>query len=218
MSTSAIGLIFRVPEKGKVKKRLEKLIGVEKTFFYYKNMLDETINKLLILKDVDFYGFYKGDRKKIAYNINLIEQRSNDLGEIILDAISSLKNKGYEKTVILGSDSPDLPLEFITKTFEYLDDFDVVLGPSEDGGFYLLGCNKNFDAEVLKNVDWGGPTVLSTIKDNLMTLKLNFQELPFWYDIDGLDSLKRWLNNHNSISSRLFSNVKSIISPFDSLI
>lgn len=201
MNENAVGIIFRVPEKGKVKKRLESFIGVEKTFFYYKKMLDETIEKFLSLENVDLYGFFKGNVEKLNYKIALIEQKDGDLGEIILDSVLRIKERGYKRIIIVGSDSPDLPIDFISLAFRYLDDFDIVVGPAYDGGFYLLGCKNKLDEKIFENIEWGNENVYKRLLANLKKYGISFYSLPYWYDIDDLESLNKWLKRSEFASS-----------------
>jgi rSAM/selenodomain-associated transferase 1 len=192
MDNNAICLIFRVPEMGKVKTRLAKEVGEIKAYEYYKIMLNETIKKVLNLGSAALIGFYSGNKPINGYNFPLYKQKGKDLGEIILNAVKKLKSLGYRKIVVIGSDSPDMPNEFIKNAFEALDNTDFVIGPTEDGGFYLLGLTDIYNC-IFFEVDWGSQNVFESLLKNITKLKKTFLLLPIWYDIDSKKELFRWL-------------------------
>jgi len=107
------------------------------------------------------------------------------------NAIQWLFQKGYEKVSIIGADSPDLPPSFITDALEKLDSHDLVIGPSEDGGYYLIGMNRSFDI-IFKDVNWGYKNVLKDTVSKADAAGISYFLLPEWYDIDDLNSLNRW--------------------------
>lgn len=193
---SALGVIFRTPEYGKVKKRLAAEIGPKQALYFYREMLLTTLERVLLLKDVDIFGFYDGRfPKDIAVKfkkICFINQRGNDLGEKLTHAAVYLLGKGYDNFIFIGADSPDLPLQYILEGFWRLKSFDLILGPSADGGYYLIGM-KRLVSTIFSNIPWGCPDVLKTTILKAEMEKLSYSLLPPWYDIDDLKTLKRWL-------------------------
>ena len=103
---------------------------------------------------------------------------------------------GYEKIILIGSDIPHITNEIIQTSFDKLDSNDCVLGPSEDGGYYLIGFNKStFSPEVFRNIDWSTDKVLEQTSQKLNTKSIYFhQELN---DIDNLDDLKDFYKNYH---------------------
>ncbi len=101
--------------------------------------------------------------------------------------------------VLLGSDSPTLPLEYVGQAFKELVDREAVLGPAEDGGYYLVGCS-TFVPELFRDVDWGTDRVLAQSKDALANANREFTLLPAWYDVDSEKDVAR-------LRSELKSNV-----------
>lgn len=191
MKTDALIIFTRNPELGKVKTRLAKTIGDEKTLEVYKHLLLHTMNetKLLACDKFVFYDtsitnndiwpetFYQ---KKI--------QSGEDLGEKMHKAFELLFSLGYKNCLIVGSDLFDLKKEIIDVAFQKLQEYDVVIGPAEDGGYYLLGFKK-LNSALFKNKAWGTSSVLAdTLKD------LNSQSVYFLEtlnDIDTFEDLKR---------------------------
>lgn len=107
------------------------------------------------------------------------------------NAFKQVFSEGMEKAVIIGSDIPDLPESFIINAFAALSTHDVVIGPSVDGGYYLIGFRHDtFMPSVFKRISWGTDTVfLQTTKRLKKSHKVYL--LPLWSDIDQLDDVKR---------------------------
>jgi rSAM/selenodomain-associated transferase 1 len=201
---SAVGIFFRIPTPGKVKKRLASEIGEDAALAAYESMLKTTIENVLRLEGTDIYGFYEGgitslnplepsDNSPISplEKLPLIPQRGNDIGERMYNAIRWLFDNGYKKISLIGADSPDLPLSFIKDSFQKLEWYELVVGPSEDGGYYLIGMKKPIGS-VFKNIELGSNTVLKDTVSNALFAGINYFLLPDWYDIDDLSTLNRW--------------------------
>jgi hypothetical protein len=96
---------------------------------------------------------------------------------------------GARNVVLIGTDTPHLPAAFIEQAFDALEESDLVLGPSTDGGFYLIGV-KHCPAELFRNVEWSTSTVFETVESNARCLGLRMSTLDPWTDIDDLESLR----------------------------
>jgi len=225
---SALGIFFKIPVLGKVKKRLASEIGEDEALKAYESMLKATTENVSRLRGIDLYGFYEGEitylnptlpsdnppnpplekggttrnqegkggfEKEVILEflkkIPLISQKGSDLGEKMYNAIKWLFSKGYKKISLIGSDSPDLPLTFIIDAFDKLDSYKLIIGPSEDGGYYLIGMNKLYDS-IFKDIKWGHDSVLKDTISNANAAGISYFLLPEWYDIDDLNSLDRW--------------------------
>jgi len=164
-------LIFtRNPELGKGKRRLAATIGDQAAFDIYKFLLNHTVSitKNLYAEKQVYYSeeIWKDDiwdsqkfRKKL--------QIGDDLGVRMSNAFQEGFQSEYQKIIIIGSDMLDLSQEDLEKAFKALEKNDFVIGPAEDGGYYLLGMKK-FIPELFKNKAWGTETVL---KDTLVNLE-----------------------------------------------
>lgn len=190
---SALGILFRIPEQGRVKKRLAAQIGADRAYRAYLDMLYETLRKVKKLKGIDLYGFYDGNIGTYSVSVNLqtTPQQGNDLGERMLNAIYCLIDKGYKKVVLIGADSPDLPLEYIKDAFKALDSYELVIGPAVDGGYYLIGMKRPMET-VFKDIKWGSSTVMKDTISIAEKKGIDYFLLPRWYDIDNIESLDRW--------------------------
>lgn len=90
------------------------------------------------------FGFYEGPLKGHDYPryLSLYKQQGSHLGERMLNAFVRLFDLGFKRACLIGSDSPTLPVDFVYDAFEALGAFDIVIGPSEDSGYYLIGTKR----------------------------------------------------------------------------
>lgn len=191
MKTNALIIFTRNPQLGKVKTRLAKTIGDVNALQVYKDLLEHTMQQTEHIS-CDKFVFYdtaivEGDIwKETVYQKSI--QSKGDLGQKMQAAFEQLFEKGYTNCIIVGSDLFDLKAAIIENAFAKLKINDVVLGPAEDGGYYLLGLKKMIPA-VFKNKDWGNSTVLSDTLKNLTNHKTDF--LDTLNDIDTFEDLEK---------------------------
>lgn len=191
MNNNLIIVFVRTPEIGKVKTRLAKSIGDQSALNIYKILLKHTA---AVLRDLSFdkvvYFSEKIDNNNFWEN-SLFEkklQKGSDLGERMHHAFDTAFNKGYKKVLIIGSDLFDLTPSLITSAFEALETYDISIGPSLDGGYYLLGMKK-LHPEVFKTKKWGTDSVLENTLQDLK--KQNIKLLKALNDIDTLEDLQQ---------------------------
>ncbi len=104
------------------------------------------------------------------------------------------------KNALIGADSPDLPEDFIIHAFEKLNHHDLVLGPSIDGGYYLIAMNRPLEI-IFRRINWGTEDVLNETISIAQNNGIRYSLLKEWYDIDDIDGLKKWLNHHQNLKS-----------------
>ena len=126
---------------------------------------------------------------------DLLAQHGHDLGMRQRGVFEDLFEAGYSKVLIIGSDLPTLPVSHIENALSQIDDSLVVLGPAEDGGYYLMGLaaprGNNAVPDLFTNIRW---STTSTLKDTIRAAKhadLNVSQVGLWYDIDTIDELSR---------------------------
>lgn len=189
---SALIIFIKNPVPGKVKTRLAKSIGNEHAFNVYKNLLHKTIenvSRLDVKKEV-WYSDYIDRQDHIDSKLfDKKKQTGRNLGERMFDAFSSVFGNGFEKAVIIGSDCPELNAKHIEKAFMMLDGTDLVIGPSMDGGYYLLGM-KEKHGELFSEIEWSSETVYKSTVQKAESLNLSISTLPVLNDIDTLGDLK----------------------------
>jgi uncharacterized protein len=120
-----------------------------------------------------------------------VAQADGDLGARMHAACARLFAQGARHVVLIGSDLPTLPSSHLIAAFEALDDgADVVLGPADDGGYYLVGLSRPTPA-VFAGISWGSARVLGETRALAAGLGLRVHETASWYDVDTLDDLVR---------------------------
>jgi rSAM/selenodomain-associated transferase 1 len=191
---------MKSPEKGNVKSRLAASIGKKEAAALYKTF---TLDMLAMLKKGDFpfrLYFYpehslESLRAWLGNNYDYFPQRGRNLGQRMKNGFHDAFASGFRKVVLVGSDIPDLPLGFIREAFIALQKNEAVVGPSYDGGYYLIGFrDAGFSPEVFEGIPWSTEKVLAkTIK--LLGSK-KFHLLPKWRDIDTVEDLKKsnWIS------------------------
>lgn len=200
-SENALIIFTRNPELGKCKTRLAKTIGDEAALEIYKHLLQHTADVAKKIK-ADKYVFYsenilqddiwdaKHFRKKL--------QKGHDLGDRMYEAFSELFSLNYKNVCIIGSDLLDLNPKIIEDAFNRLNENEVVIGPSEDGGYYLLAMKK-LHLEIFKNKAWGTETVrastLKNLENNKVSLLEELNDIDTFEDIKAYEELKMYYSN-----------------------
>jgi rSAM/selenodomain-associated transferase 1 len=128
-----------------------------------------------------------------------IRQKGSDLGERMKNAFGELYDRKYEKVLIIGSDVPDISKSFIENAFESLSLSNVVISPSDDGGYSLLGTD-NFYPGLFSDIRWSTNSVLEKTIEIVKSLNLNMLLLPHLNDIDTVTELSKWLEKSNESS------------------
>ncbi len=177
---------------GEVKTRLAASIGDDHALEVYKNLLQHTLH-VAAQSDYDVHVFLTGEGDDDVFSghgFTLHEQSSGDLGNRMAAAFAKGVLASHEKkTVIIGTDCPDLSLAHLAKASEALDTADVVFGPSKDGGYYLLGM-KGRQSMLFQNIPWSTETVLETSVQKLQSANLSVAYLDVLNDIDTLADLE----------------------------
>ncbi len=203
--------MVRVPEVGVVKTRLIPALGERGAYELYKCLLKDLFSRISLLNGTDIFIFHTPGIVTeellaiTASNFKLIPQEGSDLGERMFGAMTSLLDEGYEAVTVIGSDNPDIPLESIEQSFLKLEGSQnsVVIGPSRDGGYYLIGSNVS-KHEIFENINWGTDSVFEKTISNLKKSGINYDLLEEWYDIDEEEDLELLKNNEETPESSNF--------------
>jgi len=191
MKTNVLIIFTRNTQLGKVKTRLAKTIGDQKALQVYKDLLFHTMTETKNL-DCDKFVFYDENiENNDLWLGTLYEKRiqfGSHLGAKMQNAFQTLFDLGYQNCIIIGSDLFDLQANHINEAFHKLEVNDVVIGPAEDGGYYLLGLKKVI-LSIFKNKDWGASTVLTDTLKDLENHKIEFTET--LNDIDTFEDLEK---------------------------
>lgn len=184
-------LIFtRNPELGKVKSRLAQGIGQENALVIYKKLLEHTRKVTSQIDCERWIGYSVAIRPYDSWpehTFHKFLQEGKDLGERMHHAFKKAFAAGHKKVIIIGSDLYDLRTHHIEEAFQSLDSSDTVIGPAQDGGYYLLGM-KTLVSEVFSNKEWGTETVLQQTLNDMK--KHTVYRLEILNDIDFASDLK----------------------------
>ena len=188
-------LFVKNPVAGKVKTRLARTAGNDRALQVYKQLMQLTEKSAKQVDSARQVWYSSFIDQNDLFDSELFEkrlQKGDDLGERMGNAFSSSYEEGYRSVVIIGSDCPELDSDIIEQAFVELNKSDVVIGPSADGGYYLLGMN-TFIPEIFEGIKWSSTDVLSQTKEKLDKSGYSFKELQVLNDIDTEEDL----NNSN---------------------
>lgn len=196
---ACIAVFMRSPESGSVKTRLSKHLGSEVVTGLYKCFIRD------ILRAAEKTGyeikiFYYPPHSETAVanwlgnTFKLYPQRGKDLGMRMANAFSDIFSFGYKEAILIGTDCPDIRENILTEAFQSFQDTGCVLGPSLDGGYYLIGFTAGeFNANLFDNISWGTDSVYNQTLEICRREKIRPHILPELNDIDTYDDLEQFM-------------------------
>ena len=213
-SCPRIIVFFKHPVAGRVKTRLGAEIGMEAAATVYSAMLMDLDGKLRRARMA--YTPYCGGKpvdSMVPWD-HFRMQKGADLGERMANAFEDVFAEGSRRAVLVGSDIPGLTPHSLRKSVRSLACADMCIGPSDDGGYYLIGFNKeSYDRRMFEMIEWSTPTVLSTTLNQAETYNLRVAAHPTLNDIDTAADLGDFFRNstylHRRLNPRLFYERKS---------
>ncbi|WP_160114021.1 DUF2064 domain-containing protein [Aquimarina sp. AU119] len=180
----------------------------------FANSSEEELKHKCIPKGKGLFNYFNSQTLKKVRKTNLPfflysekDQLGNNFAERFANAIEDLFNKGYEKIITLGNDSPNLEVSHIIEASKKLSHNDAVIGPSMDGGVYLMGLHrKSFNKLQFLELPWQTNTLAKTFINKILKLGLTVHFLKYLKDIDNLKDLKQFLRDIRNLSS-IFKNI-----------
>lgn len=199
-SGDALLVFAKVPEKGKVKTRMGSRFSPEEILAIYIAMLRDVLELAEILRGrIASVSVWWGGCGAPAPPRDFLEefphlehrlQEGGDLGSRMYHAMEEEFSRGKNKVILIGGDVPTLPEEFPLRALDLLECADFVLGPSVDGGYYLIGSSHLVRAP-FEGIPWGTPEVFWRSIRTLERCALKVALLPFWYDLDTAEDLSQ---------------------------
>jgi rSAM/selenodomain-associated transferase 1 len=183
----------KAPVPGQVKTRMIPSLDSGTVSSLYHNFLLDKIGQVKNIEAQAFIAYTPETEFAFFQNIapsgfNLINQTGSGLGERLVNVSKNLFGQGFKKVLILDSDTPNLPVEYIKKGFEKLDNSDVVIGPCEDGGYYLIGLGAS-QPLIFEDIPWSTSRVTELTMNKAKMEGLKVSQLEKWYDVDTIDDL-----------------------------
>ncbi len=159
----------------------------------FKSLFDHTLDTIQSAKRyINFDLVVSSSQKGFLENAQFIKQNGYGFDERLKNTISDVFNIGYNEIIIVGNDCPDLMPDTIQQSFNALNQSDFVIGPSTDGGFYLIAIKK-IDERIFDNVKWYSDKVLSQLLTNINKSHYSHVLLETLNDIDDYADLIRWV-------------------------
>lgn len=202
---NALILMTRIPIAGQTKTRLMDIMSGDECVDLHMAFLKDLFNTFKSLeKDMDIYLTYTPENSLdiiediIPKYIKTFPQRGEDLGNKMYNAINYILSLGYEKVILIGSDIPHVRHIDILHAFQILDENDIALGPSYDGGYYLVGMKKPNESLFNIGKRWGGKSVLESTIDVANNQNLSVGLSPKYMDIDTKEDLFTFIRNYEN--------------------
>jgi rSAM/selenodomain-associated transferase 1 len=191
-------IIAKEPQIGTTKTRLCPPLNLSEAAALFEALLEDTIDLVSNLDGIDLavavtppesVGYFE---RKTPPNTIFIPVTCIDIGDCLKQVFDELFSRGYPKVIAFNSDGPSLPKVYILQAVQLLDENDVVFGPSDDGGYYLVGLHETH-AELFNDIQWSTDQVMEQSLARAEMANLRVALLPEWYDVDIADDLERLL-------------------------
>jgi rSAM/selenodomain-associated transferase 1 len=186
-------VIAKEPVPGAVKTRLAPLLGADGAARVAAAMLADTVAAMAEVDAEPWVCFAPPQARprmaRLAPGFGLLAQVEGDLGDRLAGCFAALLGSGAERVVIVGADTPQVPRATYEAAFALLDQADVVLGPAEDGGYYLVGAKAPLP-ELFVGVPMGTDAVLQVTMERAGRRRLRVGTVPMLRDLDRLEDLR----------------------------
>lgn len=187
MPQNKLIIFVKNEEAGKVKTRLAKTVGDKKALDIYRKLLGYTFDQvkpLKVTKEVCYSRFIEENDLWSREGLRKKLQKGDGLGERMSEAFRrSFEEEEMGKVLIIGSDCAELTTDILQEAFSRLEDHDVVIGPADDGGYYLLGMCK-FIPELFTDISWSTGAVLKQTLNKADEEKATYYKLQELHDVD----------------------------------
>jgi len=196
MNDAAIALFAKAPEPGRVKTRLVPPLTMEDAARVARASLEDTARYIVPEVPVPWTLFLDGEADSATSDLareagmRILPQEGSELGERLKAAFRVLREQGARRVLAIGSDSHTLDPERIREAIESLAVCELTLGPTEDGGYYLIGTSGEHEA-VFDGIPWGTAATAAITLERARASSLTVRLLTPWYDIDDTHALRR---------------------------
>jgi rSAM/selenodomain-associated transferase 1 len=220
MKEAALAVMAKRPVAGKTKTRLRTALSAKQAAKLYEAMLRDTVQLALQLEQAQLAIAVTPPeaasfiRPLCPADTLFIPAAGLDLGECLEYALSTLALEGYSKVLALNSDGPSLPLSYLRQAVEGLDRADVVLGPSEDGGYYLIGL-RSPQPLLFEGISWSTARVAEQTLARARELGLVVALLPPWYDVDRVADLEKLREEMRDLPSTALAHCRRCLADID---
>lgn len=194
MKENAVVIMAKSPLKGDVKTRLSPALDERERRELYTELLNGTVERLRNIRGTDTLiacsPAGSSDFFTSCYGLPCFEQVGADLGLRLSNAFMHIFNSGYKRAVVVGSDIPGLNASIAADALNSLRETDLAIGPSTDGGYYLIGLMKP-RPELFQSIPWSTSEVLKATLSKAHEMNLSMELLEILDDVDTPEDLKR---------------------------
>lgn len=200
LQKNALIIFAREPKDGKVKTRLARDLPVKTVTSLYKAFVKDVLSMCLRARCDQRFIFYAGSNRSINFlkrftsRFTLKRQSGTSLGIRMMKALSFCHAQDFDKALIVGTDCLEISPKDIEKAFKLLDRVDVVLGPSRDGGYYLIGMKKPIGS-IFEGVQWSSEKVLIQTLQKIQKVQKSYALLSKKEDVDTIKEVKNLSEN-----------------------
>jgi len=199
MPDTALVVMARYPEVGTTKTRLARTFGDEEALRLYQAFLTDLARKFAgqtydlhwayTPVEVDYLSFIATLAPSLLQHMHSYPQQGADLGARLHHVFRWTYDRGYQHTIVIGSDTPQISLEIVAQARKALDTADVVLGPADDGGYYLIAMRRPYD--VFRDIPMSTSVVAQMTIEHAESQGLKVYTLENLFDVDELPDLLR---------------------------
>ena len=199
MADTALVVMARYPEAGKTKTRLARSIGDDRVTCLYRAFLTDLAQRFAgqcchlhwayTPAEVNYHGFLATLVPSLVQHMCCFPQEGAELGARLHHTFKWTRARDFQRTIVIGSDSPQISLDIVTQASQALDEADVVLGPADDGGYYLIAMRKPHD--VFSGIPMSTSVVTHMTMELAQRQGLKVHLLAPLFDVDELPDLLR---------------------------
>ncbi|MGE0267909.1 MAG: TIGR04282 family arsenosugar biosynthesis glycosyltransferase [Candidatus Omnitrophota bacterium] len=192
MKSNVLLYFVKYPTPGKVKTRLAKTVGEQEAARLYSELAERNFGVIASLYQKNIFDLVivydppeksKDIKRWLSLSCEYLPQCSGGLSERLKHAFGEVFQRGAKRVMALGSDTLGLTTDIIQQGFEALQSSDVVVGPAEDGGYYLIG-SASFQPKLFEGIAWSTSSVLPQTYKIINNLRLSYQTLSQLQDLD----------------------------------
>jgi len=219
MPLPIVVIMAKEPAVGQTKTRLCPPLTATQAAALYQALLRDTVELVATVEELDLALAVTPpesvDRLRhiTPAGTLLFPVAGTDIGECLDRTTSHFLTSGHPQVIALNSDGPTLPADYLQEASSRLGEVDVVLGPSEDGGYYLIGLRQP-TPELFRDIDWSTERVTQQTLDRIETLGLHTSLLPSWYDVDTPAEINRLQAELNTLPDNQLRHTRRFFAQF----
>ena len=218
---SALVILTKAPQAGESKTRLVPPLSFEEAAELAQALLIDQLRNLAHFTTAQLFLAFTPKSAASFFETLLppgaacFSQQGDSLGDRMRHAFGVLFSRGFGRVVLIGGDLPAVPVKILSDAFTALENThrQVVLGPSLDGGYYLVGMNQLIQ-EIFDGIIWSQPDVLAATVAKLGALKRKYELISTWYDIDTVNDLRRLDSDFAAAPAGLMENTLALLQKF----